>query len=68
MESRAQEINFGFFIFSSMLANLLQCDVMLLIMQTVLKRAIDLKARSFSDSHLQKVSFLSDFQTTRPAQ
>lgn len=28
---------------------------MLLIMQTVLKRALDLKARSFSDSHLQKV-------------
>lgn len=39
----------------SLLANLLQCDVMLLIMQTVLKRALDLKARSFSDSHLQKV-------------
>lgn len=38
-----------------MLANLLQCDVMLLIMHTVLKRAIDLKARSFSESHLQKV-------------
>lgn len=39
-----------------MLANLLQSDVMLLVMQTVLKRAIDLKARSFSESHLQKVS------------
>lgn len=39
----------------SMLANLLQCDVMMLIVQTVLKRALDLKARSFSDSHLQKV-------------
>lgn len=38
-----------------MLTNLLQCDVMLLIMQTILKRANDLKARSFSDSHLQKV-------------
>lgn len=43
--------------FFSMLANLLQCDVMLLIMHTVLKRAIDLKARSFSESHLQKVRF-----------
>ncbi|KAG4075561.1 hypothetical protein HA402_003386 [Bradysia odoriphaga] len=42
----------------SLLANLLQCDVMLLIMQTVLKRALDLKARSFSDSHLQKVLHL----------
>lgn len=41
----------------SMLANLLQCDVMLLIMHTVLKRAIDLKARSFSESHLQKVCY-----------
>lgn len=41
-----------------MLANLLQCDVMLLIMQTVLKRAIDLKARSFSESHLQKVNLI----------
>lgn len=38
-----------------MLANLLQCDVMLLIMQTILKRALDLKARSFAESHLQKV-------------
>lgn len=39
-----------------MLANLLQCDVMLLIMQTVLNRAHDLKSKSFSDSHLQKVN------------
>lgn len=38
-----------------MLANLLQCDVMLLVMQTVLKRALDLRARRFSESHLQKV-------------
>lgn len=38
-----------------MLVNILQCDVMLLMMQTVLERAIDLKARSFSESHLQKV-------------
>lgn len=31
---------------------------MLHIMHTVLERALDLKARSFSESHLQKVSFL----------
>ena len=41
----------------SLITNLLQCDVMLLIMQTVLNRSIDLKAMSFSESHLQKVSF-----------
>lgn len=52
-------LQFTFFNFS-LLANLLQCDVMLLLMQTVLKRALDLKARSFSDSHLQKVR-LSDY-------
>jgi E3 ubiquitin-protein ligase UBR2 len=39
----------------SMLANLLQCDVMLLIMQTVLKKSLDLKQIVFSESHLQKV-------------
>lgn len=38
-----------------MMANLLQCDVMLLVMQTVLKRSLDLNARSFSEGHLQKV-------------
>lgn len=43
------------FWFFRMLVNILQCDVMLLMMQTVLERAIDLKARSFSESHLQKV-------------
>lgn len=48
----------GFLFSLSMIANLLQCDVMLLLMQTVLKRAIDLKARIFSESHLQKVSVL----------
>ncbi|XP_055625385.1 E3 ubiquitin-protein ligase UBR1 [Toxorhynchites rutilus septentrionalis] len=42
----------------SMLANLLQCDVMLLIMQTVLKRALDLKAITFSESHVQRVLHL----------
>lgn len=41
-----------------MLTNLLQCDVMLLVMQTVLKRSLDLKARCFTDSHLQKVLHL----------
>lgn len=42
----------------SMLANLLQCDVMLVIIQTVLKRALDLKAITFSESHLQRVLHL----------
>lgn len=40
----------------SMIANMLQCDVMLLVMQTVLKRGLDLKAITFSESHLAKVS------------
>lgn len=39
-----------------MIANMLQCDVMLQVMQTVLKRALDLKAITFSESHLAKVS------------
>lgn len=39
-----------------MLVNILQSDVMLLMMKTVLERALDLKARCFSESHLQKVS------------
>ncbi|XP_062536364.1 E3 ubiquitin-protein ligase UBR1 [Armigeres subalbatus] len=42
----------------SMLANLLQCDVMLLIMQTVLRRALDLKAITFSESHVQRILHL----------
>lgn len=42
----------------SMLANLLQCDVMLLIMKTVLTRALDLKAITFSESHVQRVLHL----------
>ncbi|CAH0560295.1 unnamed protein product [Brassicogethes aeneus] len=41
-----------------MLANLLQCDVMLYLMETVLKRCIDLRARSFSESQLHKVLHL----------
>lgn len=36
----------------------LNCDVMLLVMQTVLKRSLDLKARHFAESHLQKVLHL----------
>lgn len=40
----------------SMIANMLQCDVMLQVIQTVLKRALDLKAITFSESHLAKVS------------
>uniref|UniRef100_A0A1B0DIL8 E3 ubiquitin-protein ligase n=1 Tax=Phlebotomus papatasi TaxID=29031 RepID=A0A1B0DIL8_PHLPP len=43
---------------SNMIANLLQCDVMLLIMQTVLEKSLDLKERTFSEGHLQKVLFL----------
>lgn len=42
----------------SMIANLLQCDVMLLIMKTVLRRALDLKAITFSESHVQKTLHL----------
>lgn len=34
------------------------CDVMLLVMETVLRRSLDLKARHFSESHLQKVVHL----------
>lgn len=40
----------------SMLANLLQCDVMFQLVSTVMKRAIDLRAGLFAESHLQKVS------------
>ncbi|KAL0272834.1 UNVERIFIED_CONTAM: hypothetical protein PYX00_005659 [Menopon gallinae] len=42
----------------SMIPNLLQCDVMLHIMQTVLKRSINLQTRSFSEHQLQKVLHL----------
>lgn len=52
-------------LFFRSLVNLLQCDVMLSIMQTVLERALDLKARSFSESHLQKVS--STYKSNRNA-
>uniref|UniRef100_A0A1L8DT83 E3 ubiquitin-protein ligase n=1 Tax=Nyssomyia neivai TaxID=330878 RepID=A0A1L8DT83_9DIPT len=41
-----------------MIANLLQCDVMLLIIQTVLEKSLDLKERTFSEGHLQKILFL----------
>lgn len=40
------------------MVNLLQCDVMLLVMQTVLKRAIELRSRCFAESHVQKVLHL----------
>lgn len=42
----------------SMLVNLLQCDVMLHIIQTVLIRCINLRTRSFSESQLHKVLHL----------
>lgn len=41
-----------------MLANLLQCDVMLHLMQCVLKRCQNLRARSFSELQLHKVLHL----------
>ncbi|PSN37650.1 E3 ubiquitin-protein ligase UBR2 [Blattella germanica] len=41
-----------------MMANLLQCDVMLHIMQVVLERSINLRARSFSEAQLHKVLHL----------
>lgn len=42
----------------SLLVNLLQCDVMLHIMQTVLERCVNLRARSFSELQLHKVLHL----------
>lgn len=39
----------------NMIANLLQCDVMLLIMQNVLRQALDLNCQTFAEGHLQKV-------------
>ncbi|XP_065213791.1 E3 ubiquitin-protein ligase UBR2 [Planococcus citri] len=41
-----------------MLVNMLQCDVMFYLMQLILKRACDLKARSFSESQLHRVLHL----------
>ncbi|XP_045481079.1 E3 ubiquitin-protein ligase UBR1 [Harmonia axyridis] len=43
---------------SAMIVNLLQCDVMLHIFQTVLYRCSDLRTRSFSESQLHKVLHL----------
>ncbi|XP_067640703.1 E3 ubiquitin-protein ligase UBR1 [Eurosta solidaginis] len=40
------------------IANLLQCDVMMTIITTVLDRAIDLNSKSFAENHLQEVLFL----------
>lgn len=42
----------------SLVANLLQCDVMLHIMQTVLERAFNFIARSFSEPQVHKVLYL----------
>lgn len=42
----------------TMIVNLLQCDVMLHIMQTVLERCVNLRARSFSESQLHKILHL----------
>ncbi|XP_071444389.1 E3 ubiquitin-protein ligase UBR2 isoform X2 [Hetaerina americana] len=42
----------------AMLANLLQCDLMLHIMTTVLQRSADLRARSFSEAQLHKTLHL----------
>ncbi|KAJ8942266.1 hypothetical protein NQ318_008010 [Aromia moschata] len=42
----------------SLLVNLLQCDVMLHIMQTILERCINLRARSYSESQLHKILHL----------
>lgn len=41
----------------TMIANLLQCDVMLLIMETVLKQSADLNCQTFAEGHLQKVLY-----------
>lgn len=45
-----------------MLANLLQCDVMFQLMTTVMKRACDLKAGLFAESHVQKVRRINEIQ------
>lgn len=40
------------------IANLLQCDVMMHLMNTILDRALDLKTKSFQENHLQKVKLI----------
>ncbi|XP_017488477.1 PREDICTED: E3 ubiquitin-protein ligase UBR1 [Rhagoletis zephyria] len=40
------------------IANLLQCDVMMTILTTVLDRAIDVSSNSFAENHLQEVLYL----------
>ncbi|XP_058788603.1 E3 ubiquitin-protein ligase UBR2 [Phymastichus coffea] len=42
----------------SLVTNLLQCDVMMSIMQTVLQRTLDLRARSFSEPQVHKILHL----------
>lgn len=44
-----------------LLTNLLQCDVMLSIMKTVLTRALDLKAKSFSEDQVHRIFHLVGF-------
>ncbi|CAG0889985.1 unnamed protein product [Darwinula stevensoni] len=43
------------------MADLLQCDVMLLVMKTVLERSANLRARTFSENQFQKLLFLMGF-------
>ncbi|XP_063240177.1 E3 ubiquitin-protein ligase UBR2 [Bacillus rossius redtenbacheri] len=43
------------------MANLLQCDVMLHVMKIVLERSVNLRARSFSEAQLHKVLHLIGF-------
>ncbi|KNC21244.1 E3 ubiquitin-protein ligase UBR1, partial [Lucilia cuprina] len=40
------------------IANLLQCDVMMHLMNTILERALDLKTKTFQENHLQKILHL----------
>uniref|UniRef100_W8AD24 E3 ubiquitin-protein ligase n=1 Tax=Ceratitis capitata TaxID=7213 RepID=W8AD24_CERCA len=40
------------------IANLLQCDVMMTILTTVLDRAIDTSSKSFAENHLQEALYL----------
>ena len=42
----------------NLIANLLQCDVMFHIMQTVLERALNLRARSYSEPQVHKILHL----------
>lgn len=48
----------------NMVADLLQCDVMLHIMKVVLERSLNLRARSFSEAQLHKVRWNLIFTNT----